>query len=405
MLVTSACVAEAAPPPGEAARLEAARLEAARLEAARLEAASLELLEMSALELSERALLAAEAPVPALRAPAQLEPHDPGELPRWIEHPTLRRETLDELALRYGVTVESLRGWNDMDANAQLHPSRPRSLRVRARRYPAPREALRYEVVAGDIWAGVARRHGVNDRHLRAWNVDTVGRSLDPGEVLEIWIDPVVFASISSDAPADARAAMVRPGAHGVGVPQAGSLVAGVQIPPGEGYWLRYPKSAYGTTYAVRETVAALDQFVATSGHPHPISVGTMSRMRGGEIGHHHSHQTGRDLDIRLPLRPEVPQALTPTKSRIDWDMSYELVQVFARRESTAVIFLDYQCQRRLRRAAEARGVDEAELDALLQFPRGPGASLGVVRHSPGHDKHIHVRFTCGPDEPSCADR
>ena len=45
-----------------------------------------------------------------------------------------------------------------------------------------------------------------------------------------------------------------------------------------------------------------------------------------------------------------------------------------------------------------------AGLERVLQFPRGWGASLGVVRHSPGHEGHIHVRFGCGPAEPQCQD-
>ena len=29
-------------------------------------------------------------------------------------------------------------------------------------------------------------------------------------------------------------------------------------------------------------------------------------------------------------------------------------------------------------------------------------ANLGLVRHSPGHVAHIHIRMTCGPSEPEC---
>lgn len=362
-------------------------------------------LDMAALELGEAELAPATGEIPALRGSGELPVHEPGELPRWVEHRPLPRETIAQIAERYGVTREGIREWNELGPDEQPATRRPKPLRVRARRYPAPRVALRYEVVAGDIWAAVARRHGVNDRDLRAWNVSAVGRTLEPGESVEIWVEPAVYAWILADAPADARAASIRAGGHGVGTPQEGALAAGVQIPPGSAYWLRYPNSAYGTTYAVRETVAALDAFAQGSDYPNPISIGTMSRQRGGEVGSHHSHQSGRDLDIRLPLRPEVPQGLNPTKKRIDWDASYELVEAFAERGSVDIIFLDYQCQKRLRRAAEARGVDAEQLDELLQFPRGYGASVGLVRHSPGHEGHIHVRFACGPNEPLCSNK
>jgi murein endopeptidase len=129
-----------------------------------------------------------------------------------------------------------------------------------------------------------------------------------------------------------------------------------------------------------------------------------MSRQRGGEVGGHLSHQTGRDLDIRLPLRAEIPQGLSPTPRRVAWDVTWELVQAFASGPSVQVIFLDYGSQRRLYKAAKAAGASEQTLDAMLQYPRGSKASLGLIRHSPGHEGHIHVRFGCGPAEVECGD-
>jgi murein endopeptidase len=212
----------------------------------------------------------------------------------------------------------------------------------------------------------------------------------------------VVLASILDDQPTTARAALVRPGAHAVGTPQDGVLVDGVQIPPGSGYELRFPNSAWGTTFAVREAIAALDRFVAASGPGRPLLVGTMSRQRGGAIAGHNSHQTGRDLDIRLPLRAEVPRALSPTPRRVDWTRTWALVSAFAQSDAVEVVFLDYGAQRRLYKAAQAHGVDAQTLAATIQYPRGSQANLGLIRHSPGHEGHIHVRFTCGLAEPEC---
>ncbi|PRP90513.1 penicillin-insensitive murein endopeptidase [Enhygromyxa salina] len=364
-------------------------------------AQALEMREISVLdEALEPAVDEVVAFAPSWRMPA----HEPGPLPTWIRHPTLPRETIEELALRYDVRAHSIREWNDMAADAQPHPWRPKALRIHARRYPPPRQLVEHEVIEGDSWGTIARRYGVDYRRLRAWNVRELGRSLELGERVQIWIDPIVFNAIVNDQPTSDRAALVRPGAHGVGVPRAGALVAGVQIPPGERYRLSYPKSAYGTTWAVRQTVAALDCFAATSDYPHPIKVGTMSRQRGGKIGGHISHQTGRDLDIRLPLRAEVPQGLKPSMRRVDWATTWTLVSAFASAAIVQVIFLDYGSQRRLYKAAKAAGASEEQLDAMIQYPRGSKASLGLIRHSPGHEGHIHVRFPCGPAEPECAD-
>ena len=35
-----------------------------------------------------------------------------------------------------------------------------------------------------------------------------------------------------------------------------------------------------------------------------------MSRRYGGELTEHNSHRTGRDLDIKLPLRADLPGTL-----------------------------------------------------------------------------------------------
>ena len=361
-------------------------------------------IEMRELSIVDQPLEPAVEEVAPFAATWRMPAHEPGKLPRWIEHRTLPGETIEQLALRYDAQPEKIREWNELAAADQPHAWRPEPLRIYARRVPPACERLEHEVVAGDTWGSLSRRYGVDYRQLRSRNVGELGRDLELGEHVEIWIDPIVFDSIVHDAPESERARVVRPGAHGVGTPQAGSLVAGVQIPPGEGYELRYPNSAYGTTYAVRQAVAALDHFAASTEFPFPLRVGTMSRQRGGEIGSHLSHQTGRDLDIRLPLRREIPQSLSPTLRRVDWETTWELVRALASAAEVQVIFLDYAAQRRLYRAAQAVGASEQELDEMLQYPRGSKASLGLIRHSPGHDGHIHVRFPCGPAEPECAD-
>jgi murein endopeptidase/transposase-like protein len=362
----------------------------------------LEQLAMTELSLGDRPLEPARDLVEPFLPGWQMPSHEPGELPRWIRHEPAPRETIEQLALRHGVDPHALREWTGLAADEQPHPRKPKPLRIFARSYPPPRERIEHEVVSGEGWGSIARRYGVDSSSLRAWNVGETGRTLEPGEQLVVWIDPIVLDSILHDRPSSARAALIRPGAHGVGTPRAGSLVAGVQLPAGPGYELRYANSAWGTSFAVREAIAALDRFAERSDYPRSISVGTMSRQRGGAIGGHNSHQTGRDLDIRLPLRLEVPASLDPIPRRIDWQTTWVLVDAFAQADSVEVIFLDYASQRRLYQAAQALGVSDELLAATLQYPRGSAASLGKVRHAPGHEGHIHVRFACGPAEPEC---
>ena len=340
---------------------------------------------------------------------------DPGPLPRWLRHAPVPGETIEQLALRYGVQPQSIREWNHLarDEQPSFERKRPRALRIYAQRYAPPRELLEHSVAPGETWLSVARAYGVDSAELRSWNVADAGRELEPGERLSVWIDPIVYHSIVWDsmdpwsslgAEARERIDAVRAGAHGVGTPQDGVLVAGVAIPEGPGYELRFPNSAWGTTFAVRHTLAALDRFSSSSDYPLPIKVGTMSRQRGGPVGGHESHQTGRDLDVRLPLRPTVPQGLPPTARRTDWKATWELIRAFAQSDAVQVIFLDYAMQKRVHKAALAAGASEAELAKLLQWPRGSASNEALVRHEPGHEHHIHVRYSCGPAEPECID-
>jgi murein endopeptidase len=327
---------------------------------------------------------------------------EPEPLPRWIVHHSLPRDTIENVAIRYGVSPHWLRRWNGMSPQARLHPSRPKKLRVRAKRLPPARELVLHEAVEGDSWDSIAREYAVFDRHLRAWNKDEIGWSLEPGERVQVWVEPMVRATMFDEGPASAIAAQIPPGGHGIGTPQAGRLAAGIQIPPGEGYHLRYPNSAWGTTYAVRHLVETLDHFHRTSGYEGTLMIGSMSFRRGGKIGPHVSHQSGRDVDIRLPMRPGLPARLEARGRNVDWDATWELLLAFAESGAVEMIFLDYNVQRRLVRRARSRGVDQALLDELFQFPRGRQAAYGLVHHSPGHEGHIHVRFACGPFEPQC---
>jgi murein endopeptidase/LysM repeat protein len=318
----------------------------------------------------------------------------------FIRHEAVPRESLAQIAHRYDVTPEKLREWNDLPDDVE-RLRKGAKLRVRPRRMSPQRERIEYVVQPGDTWWKVAVSHGVDSMDLRAYNWPYRGK-MTPGETLQIWIDPLIHdwiqASPNGPLAAEER---VRRGAVGVGSPNDGVLLNGVQIPEGPGYRLRFPKSAYGTTHAVEQFLEAMQIYTQGEDTLPRIAVGAMSRPRGGLLGTHQSHQTGRDLDIRLPRRPGAP-AWGPLKpSRIDWEATWRLVVAFAHTD-VEVIFFDYRMQRRIYRAAKEAGATSEQLAELLQYPRGSHARLGLVRHADGHEKHLHVRFRCGPCEVEC---
>lgn len=321
----------------------------------------------------------------------------------WIVHEVAPEETIAQLALRYRVDPGKLRGWNGLGRRARARPGQ--RLRLLAERTPPPRERVRYTVREGDTWTSIARDHGADPSDVRAYNIKRTGRRLYPGLELDVWRDPLLAAAVAADTPPSGPAAAIRPGGFSVGRPSDGRLVNGVQIPESADYDRRYPGSAWGTSFAVRHLVDTLHRWREESDYGGLLRLGAMSRQRGRRIGGHRSHQSGRDLDIRLPLREGLADTMSPTPRRADWVAVYALVRAFDASGAVTQIFLDYRLQARLYKVAKAAGADRRTLRRLIQFPRGSGAGRGLLRHSPGHDIHLHVRFACADYESECAGR
>lgn len=93
--------------------------------------------------------------------------------PSWVyadgTHTVERGDRLGTIAQRYGVTVEELREWNNLDGDVIRVGQ---SLVVRAGAAPAgqlPAE-VEVEVRPGDILGTIAQRHGVTVAEIRRWN-------------------------------------------------------------------------------------------------------------------------------------------------------------------------------------------------------------------------------------------
>lgn len=356
------------------------------------------------------------APLDALSAPtrariaaikAKVGDDDPTPVPilarpKAFSHRLAPRETIDQVAYRYGIPIEKLRESNGIGPDVQRLRLGSR-LKVRTRRVPPRRERIVYEVVDGDTWWSVVLRHGVDARDVRAYNYPTRGK-MSPGSRLQIWIDPLVYGWIlaGGDPLPDDEAFVLRRGSVSVGTPDSGRLINGVRIPKGDGYRLRLPKSSYGSSHGVAQILIGLEVFREISGYNGELEIGAMSRPRGGALGTHKSHTSGRDLDIRLPRREGVSRYAELTRRRIDWVATWHLIVAMLTAD-VRVIFLDYATQRRLYKSAKAAGIDPRALAAVLQYPHGSGRA-GRVRHSDGHDQHMHVRVGCGPYELECVE-
>ncbi len=193
------------------------------------------------------------------------------------------------------------------------------------------------------------------------------------------------------------------------GRPDAGTLLHAVQLPVSADYQIRCPAHAFASAATVSELMHALATFRNRSGYRGEIVVGDLSQVGGGRYGPHKSHQSGRDVDLWLPVlggkyRRGCEHCGTgmcrPEPSEVDWHTTWQLVQALASRDSAQDIFLAWELQPALRDAAIQLGAPEAELARQIQHPARGRASL--VKNADGHTHHLHVRFRCPTGDTDC---
>ena len=170
-----------------------------------------------------------------------------------------------------------------------------------------------------------------------------------------------------------------------------------VQLRPGPGYVVKTPAHAWGTPRAVeaiREAVRAYHR-----GRPEgpDVHVGDLSKKEGGPFPPHISHQAGRDVDIGYVLQGALAHQrrfTNATRLNLDRDRTWALLGSLLDTNAVGYVFMDYEIQRLLYDQALAAGEDPRRLAEVFQYPRGPSAAHGKIRHWPGHHNHFHVRFT-----------
>lgn len=197
--------------------------------------------------------------------------------------------------------------------------------------------------------------------------------------------------------------------ALGRGRPDAGALVHALALPPSPDYTIRCPAHAHASSATVNELMLALASFRNRSDYRGELVVGDLSQHGGGRYGPHRSHQSGRDVDLWLPVRGGRyrrgcvrcgTDLCRPSPREVDWPATWQLVQALTSRGAAQDIFLDWSLQPALRAAAMQEGAPASQLGRQIQHPiRGRAA---LVKHAAGHIHHLHVRFRCPPDDPGC---
>ena len=337
---------------------------------------------------------------------APVEPEEPvAPERRWITHRVVPRETLDTIAMRYGVTRDQIVAWNKKKFRSKEWIYAGQELKVNARLFPPPREKITYEVKSGDTWSKIADRFGVPVGHLRDWN-PKVPKKFKAGQKLKVYTDPKApppskaVARGGSSGKAALPEFHVRPGGYEVGRPNRGHLVNGVQLPASDMVRMLDPDKCWGASHTIENLLVAIATFRRDSGYDKPLTISSISLKKGGRFGAHSSHRTGRDVDIRLPRKPGSAKGEAP--SSIDWTYTWKLVEALVGTGEVEYIFVSWSRQKYLYRAAESAGASKAELEKIMQWPRKSGTNKGIVRHADGHTVHLHVRFKCTPGNSRC---
>jgi murein endopeptidase len=171
-----------------------------------------------------------------------------------------------------------------------------------------------------------------------------------------------LFAPFLTNHPAHALTASI-------GQPYRGHLVNGVPFPHQfRGYYLRDGDRSYGTPELVGAVLDAIEKVSVKYPDSQDIFIGDISGPQGGRMRHHRSHENGRDIDIGMYAKDNVPLKgfAGMSEDNLDVAKTWELVDNLLRSRRVQYIFLDTSIQKLLYRHALNQGHDQASLDRLF---------------------------------------
>jgi LysM repeat protein len=325
-----------------------------------------------------------------------------------LEHTVIPKETLADIADRYGVGEDDLVDWNLLNPDTPLSEGQVLKIEKPAKR-PLPQQKVTYEVDPGETWTAVAERFGVAVTDLRGYNEGV--EKIAAGTKLAVWIDPKPYKP--RDPPMPIPEFHIDKRAVSIGAPNAGKLVNGIQLPESDLYTRRYPHIMWGSSQTISNLQKAIAMFRRDVDYEDEIIVADISKKTGGHFNPHKSHQAGRDIDIWLPTLKGVykrkyleddrkGRPYRPSFSEIDWYATWGLARALIQTGAVEEIFLDWTRQKYVYDAAVNMGATPEQLDEWIQYPRKQTSGKGIFRHSAKHYTHMHVRFKCAEWEDEC---
>ena len=265
-----------------------------------------------------------------------------------------------------------------------------------------------HRVAPGDSLWVIARARGCDVETVRRAN-RLSGTRIRPGQKLRIpSCDGKRVASVKVDtAVAEPRGR----GLQSIGRPQRGRLMNASVLPRNPAAWfIRRPERAYGTRATVSQIQRVIQRVRRHFPRVHALAIGDLSARRGGRITMHGSHQSGRDVDLgfyfKRPPRGYPAGFALATEDDVDVAACFALFTALAdtagRPGGVERMYMTYETQELFYRLGRQHGISPVTLDRLFQYPDGPDSDHGLFHDEPGHDEHIHVRFSCAPSDREC---
>ncbi len=290
-----------------------------------------------------------------------------------------RGDTLSKIAKKKDCSVRKLKRWNRLRSH-RLRVGQ--KLTIYSLTPVRPMRIVEYRIQRGDSLIKIARKFGVSKRSLRRWNRIRRGRTrLVAGRTLKIHVP-------GPENPSETH-----------GRPQLGKLVNGEQLKSGPGYRVRNAKKAWGANHVITHLMTCLPKVKKAFRRMHPVVIGDISRQHGGKFPPHRSHQNGLDVDlsyIHKGIR-KLKNFKRATRENLDIAKTWFMIDTFLKTDAIEYMFVDYRLQELLYKHARNKGYSKRKLKETFQYPRGRGRTKGIIRHSPSHKNHIHIRFKPSP--------
>ena len=182
-------------------------------------------------------------------------------------------------------------------------------------------------------------------------------------------------------------------GSISVGITEAGRLVNGVPVPPGEAWQVVDANNAYGARETIDFLVAAATSVREQFASAPPLRINHIGAKKGGYLRPHQSHQAGRDVDLGFfyPAGEDPGHLSKKRDLAMDLPVNWALLKALFTNADVEFVLVDQRIQKRIYDYALASGEDQAWLDQLFH-----AGSASLVRHARRHRDHFHVRFFAG---------